>query len=143
MKKALPLIILVVLAVVALYIKNKNEETTTTDTTKGKTTTYTGRGLNRNPSHINYSNHAKCRMQCRHIDESEVKDMIANGKVNYNKSDLKGDDCHKRYAVEGYSKDNQHLRIIVAPCGSEETIVTVIDLGKEWQCDCPGDEEKH
>jgi rRNA-processing protein FCF1 len=42
-------------------------------------------GLNRSPSHINYSKHAKCRMECRHIDENEVKDMIANGTINYKK----------------------------------------------------------
>lgn len=93
-------------------------------------------GLNRNPSHINYSKHAKCRMACRHIDEIEIADILKNGIINYKKSALQGEDCHKKYAVEGFSKDNQHLRIIFAPCGDEITVVTCIDIGEEWRCDC-------
>ena len=96
-------------------------------------------GLNRNPSHIHYSKHAKCRMGCRHIDETEVKNMIETGTINYQKSDLQKDDCNKRYAVEGYSKSQQHLRIIFVPCANDVTIVTCIDIGEHWKCDCPGD----
>ena len=136
-KKVLPYLFLVVLAIILLGLKNCNKsqaKTITTSETKEQ------RGLNRNPSHINYSKHAKCRMDCRHIDENEVKDMIANGTINYKKSDLQKDDCHKRYAVEGYSKDKQHLRIIIVPCADEVTIVTCIDIGAEWECHCEGDE---
>ena len=136
-KKIFPYLLLAVLAIALLALKNCNKnqpKTTTTNETKEQ------RGLNRNPSHINYSKHAKCRMDCRHIDENEVKDMITNGTINYKKSDLQKDDCHKRYAVEGYSKDKQHLRIIVVPCADEVTIVTCIDIGAEWECHCEGDE---
>ncbi len=136
-KKIFPYLLLAVLAIALLALKNCNKnqpKATSTSETKEQ------RGLNRNPSHINYSKHAKCRMDCRHIDENEVKDMIANGTINYKKSDLQKDDCHKRYAVEGYSKDKQHLRIIVVPCADEVTIVTCIDIGTEWECHCEGDE---
>ena len=94
--------------------------------------------LNRNPLHIHYSMHARCRMDCRHIDEEEVMDMLHNGTINYAMSKLNVEDCQKKYAVEGYEK-NQHLRIIFATCGREITVVTCIDLGKEWECHCPGD----
>jgi hypothetical protein len=93
-------------------------------------------GLIRNPSTINYSKHARCRMQCRHISESEVREILNEGTINYKKSDLKGNPCDKRYAVEGHTHDNQRVRIIFAPCNTEETVVTVIDLGKDWGCDC-------
>ena len=93
-------------------------------------------GLIRNPTTINYSKHARCRMQCRHISESEVREILNEGTINYKKSDLKGNPCNKRYAVEGLTQDNQRVRIIFAPCNTEETVVTVIDLGKEWTCDC-------
>jgi hypothetical protein len=93
-------------------------------------------GLNRNPTTINYSKHARCRMQCRHISESEVREILNKGTINYKKSDLKGSPCSKRYAVEGRTHDDQRVRIIFAPCNTEETVVTVIDLGKEWTCDC-------
>ncbi len=95
------------------------------------------RGLNRNPKQINYSKHARCRMDCRKIDEAEVKDILKRGTINYKKSDI-GDrpDCKRKYAVEGTTRDKQRVRIIFAPCGNEVTVVTVIDIGKEWPCDC-------
>lgn len=137
-KKAFPYIILLVLCFLVFAVKNCNK--TSHPKTNNNTTTKEQRGLNRNPSHINYSKHAKCRMDCRHITETEIKDVIANGTINYRKSDLQKSDCQKRYAVEGYSKDKQHLRIIAAPCADEVTIVTCIDLDTEWECHCEGDE---
>lgn len=137
-KKFLPYVLLIVIAIVALALKTcKSTSPKNTITTEEG---YTKRGLNRNPSNINYSKYAKCRMDCRHITEAEVKDMLQNGNINYKKSDLKGDDCHKKYAVEGYSKDGQHLRIIFAPCKDEVTVVTCIDIGVEWECHCEGDD---
>jgi hypothetical protein len=136
-KKALPYIALLIVAILFWLVKNScnKPQHTTTTTVKAQ------RGLNRNPSYINYSKHAKCRMECRHIDEAEVKDILANGSINYKKSDLQKNDCNKRYAVEGYSKkDNQHLRIIVVPCANEVTIVTCIDINTNWDCHCDGDE---
>jgi hypothetical protein len=75
-------------------------------------------------------------MSCRDITESEIVAILKTGKINYKKSELEQGECSKKYAVEGYSKDNQHLRVVFAPCNNEVTVVTCIDLGKEWQCDC-------
>lgn len=94
--------------------------------------------LNRNPLHIHYSKHARCRMDCRHIDENEIQDILHTGIINYAKSKLNVGDCEKKYALEGYEK-SQHLRIIFAPCGRDITVVTCIDLGNDWDCHCPGD----
>ncbi len=85
---------------------------------------------------LKYSKHARCRMDCRMVDESEVKEMLQTGTINYSKSYLSGDDCNKKYAVEGVSHDEQHLRIIFAPCGQTITVVTVIDLDTDWTCHC-------
>lgn len=93
-------------------------------------------GLDRHPTAIHYSKHAKCRMECRHIDETEVQEILAIGSINFQKSELDADACKKRYAVEGETHDHQRVRIIFAPCKTIETVVTVIDLGKEWSCDC-------
>jgi Domain of unknown function (DUF4258) len=143
-KKVLPYIFLLAMAILLLFLKNCNKNKPTQPKPKTNTTNTNEvkeqRGLNRNPSQINYSKHAKCRMDCRHIDESEVKDMLATGTINYKKSDLQKDDCNKRYAIEGFSKDNQHLRIIAVPCANEVTIVTCIDIGAQWECHCEGDD---
>jgi len=139
MKKAFPYIVLAILAVLVLAIKTcktpspkikKNDDANKNEVVKE-------RGLNRNPSHINYSKHARCRMDCRKVTQREVEDILQNGNINYRKSELQGNDCSKKYAVEGYSKqDNQHLRIIFAPCNNEVTVVTCIDLDVDYECTC-------
>lgn len=130
----MPWIVLLLMAAALYFIKrNQSANEPAHDNTQ---TAGEARGLNRNPSQINYSKHARCRMGCRHIDESEVKQILTEGKINYTKSDLKGDECHKKYAVEGMSHDKQKLRVIFAPCHTEVTVVTVIDIGKEWDCHC-------
>ena len=92
--------------------------------------------LNRHPQHIHFSKHAKCRMGCRHIDETEIKEILEKGSINYKKSVLNGDPCRRKFAVEGPTREGQRLRVIFAPCGNEMTVVTCIDLGVEWTCDC-------
>jgi hypothetical protein len=92
--------------------------------------------LNRNPSQIIYTKHARCRMNCRHINQAEVIEILKGGEINYRKSELNNKDCYRKFAVEGFTKEHQHLRIIFAPCQSEEVVVTVIDLETEWNCDC-------
>ncbi|MEO7444668.1 MAG: DUF4258 domain-containing protein [Ferruginibacter sp.] len=140
-KIPLPLIVIIVLALVAVALKKCNTwKTNAKVSTQQKNTTSppaNTRGLNRTPSNINYSKHALCRMDCRHVSQAEVKSVLQEGMVNYTKSDLQHPDCDKKYAVEGNTKDGQHLRIIFAPCASEVTVVTCIDLDKEWECpDC-------
>ena len=83
-----------------------------------------------------YTSHAKCRMECRHINDNEVQDILQNGSVNIAKSELTETDCHRRFAIDGYSKENQHLRIVASPCGNKLTIITCIDLDKKWPCEC-------
>lgn len=85
--------------------------------------------------HIYYTKHVRCRMECRNIDESEVKEILKEGEINYSKSDMKSTPCPK-YAVEGKTHDGQEVRIIVGNCDSQASIVTVIDLKNEAHCDC-------
>ncbi|HSQ44749.1 MAG TPA: DUF4258 domain-containing protein [Ginsengibacter sp.] len=89
----------------------------------------------RNTTHLILTKHAKCRMDCRHITEQEIKEIIREGKVNYAKSGpgSKGDET---YALEGYSDERQHLRIVVAPEHDGLVVITCIDLDKEWACNC-------
>ena len=91
--------------------------------------------LNRNTDHLILTKHAKCRMECRDITEEEIKEILHDGNINYNKSDM-NDERGPTYALEGYSHEHQHLRIIFAPKRDELVVVTCIDLDKEWQCDC-------
>ncbi len=100
------------------------------------------RGFDRRISFLVYSEHAKCRMQCRTITQKEVEDVMRSGKINYTKSDVKNSRC-PRYALEGFTGDNQRVRIVYAQCNETTTVVTVIDLDTEFNCNCPGDDKKY
>jgi Domain of unknown function (DUF4258) len=92
-------------------------------------------GLNRNASTLIYSKHARCRMDCRHISESEVVEVLKKGHINYSKSDMRGQPDPK-YAIEGVTEDGQEVRIIFAKSPRGIVVVTVIDLENEWKCNC-------
>lgn len=103
-----------------------------------KSSDYQSSGIipfNRNESHLILTKHAKCRMQCRDITEDEIKEILHDGNINYNKSNP-NDKRGATYALEGYSHEHQHLRIVVAPEDDGLVVVTCIDLDKKWQCDC-------
>lgn len=82
-----------------------------------------------------FTKHARCRMDCRHITAREIQEIIDRGLINYAKSDPASRPDPK-YAVEGYTDEKQHLRIIVAPESEKLIIITCIELGVEWSCDC-------
>jgi hypothetical protein len=143
-KKAAPIILVFALAALVFIIRQCKDERGTNDNTKSKSTTTTNRdkGFDRRISYLEYSKHAKCRMDCRRISQAEVEEIMQEGKINYNKSDLQNTRC-PRYAVEGITADNQKTRIVFAQCNDKTTVVTVIDLDTEWTCECPGDDKKY
>lgn len=149
-KKAAPIILVFALVALTFIIRQCKNETasgsrtidTNKTTKKEQSTVDRDRGFDRRISFLEYSNHAKCRMQCRNISQAEVEKIMQEGKINYNKSDLQNVRC-PRYAVEGITGDNQKTRIVFAQCNEKTTVITVIDLDTEWSCDCPGDDKKY
>ncbi len=115
---------------------------TTTTKNDPASTVNRDRGFDRRISYLKYSNHAKCRMQCRKISQAEVEEIMKDGKINYNKSELQNARC-PRYALEGITSDNQRVRIVYAQCNESTTVVTVIDLETDFACHCPGDDDKY
>ena len=148
-RKALPYLLLLALAALLLVVRkcrNANDrlpkrETTVRDKRDPAANVNRDVGFDRRISYLQYSRHAKCRMECRHITQAEVESIMRDGKINYNKSDLQNSRC-PRYAVEGVTEDKQDVRIVFAQCNESTTVVTVIDMDTEWSCDCPGDDKK-
>ncbi len=148
LKKYLPYIFLVAAALLLFFIKKNQrgpvpEKPATEQTTDHITVPAvlpTGEkqeeieGFNRNTNHLVFSKHAKCRMDCRKIDEREVREILKNGIVNEKK--IQRDKRGMTYPVEGTTHDGQRVRIVFAPKDDALVVVTVIDLGKEWSCDC-------
>jgi hypothetical protein len=140
------LILLMTAAIIIINKSNKKSDhpTVTDNKPKDPATNKTDRdrGFDRRISLIEYSNHARCRMQCRRISQTEVEETMQQGKINYDKSDLQNARC-PRYALEMVTDDNQRVRIVYAQCNRSTTIVTVIDLDTDHDCDCPGDDKKY
>lgn len=142
MKKALPYILLGLLALALFAIRrcsaaaDDKRRTDKQSRTAGRAKVDRNRGFDRRVSYIEYTVHAKCRMKCRQITQAEVEDIMQNGKINYRKSDVNDTPC-PTYALEGYTNaDNQHVRIVFAQCDMKTKVVTCIDLDNEFECDC-------
>jgi len=82
-----------------------------------------------------YTNHAKCRMDCREVSRNEVVEIIVGNKINVKKSDYNNRPC-PTLAYEGRSSDGQLLRVVVADCEPKDKVVTVIDLETDFKCNC-------
>lgn len=83
---------------------------------------------------LKLTRHAQCRMDCRHIDKEEILEVLQQKKQNKKKT--RKDERGFTYAFEGLSRDNQYIRVIIAPDKEKLVVVTVIDIDKNWSCDC-------
>ena len=134
MRKLIRIILLVAAITVIIYILRRGPGSETRGEKAKSERGYDSR-INRNPARIIYTKHARCRMNCRQIDESEVKEILAEGVVNEQKSEPRSDPDPK-YALEGITRDQQRVRIIFADAEKGMVVVTVIDLENEWSCNC-------
>lgn len=146
MKKAIPYLFIAVLFVVALVVRQYRDRQATRgqepsaqqeSSTNSKPSAGSRNSLDvfrDADADYFFTKHARCRMECRSITQKEVKEIVRKAEVNYAKSELDAAQGPK-YALEGYtSKDRQHVRVIVAPKKKHLSIVTVIDLDKDWEC---------
>ncbi len=134
-KKYIPYIVLIAAALLLFYVKKNQRGSLPHNTSTEITIPVNSDGqFNRNVGKLIYSKHARCRMDCRHIDESEVKEILKEGTLNINK--IEEDSRGKTYPIEGITHDHQKVRIVFAPKNNDLVVVTVIDLDHEWQCDC-------
>jgi hypothetical protein len=99
------------------------------------------RGFDRRISTLEYTQHARCRMDCRHISQNDINYIMRNGEINYAKTNVNDSPC-PTYALQGLTNDGQRLRVIFAQCETKTKVVTCYDLEKDFECHCPGDEKK-
>ena len=133
-KKYIPVIALMAAALFFYWVKSKQRGAGTKKDYGIETQAAAG-DFNRNAAQIIYSKHARCRMDCRQIDESEVKEILAAGQLNESK--IETSDKGTSYPLEGTTHDGQKVRIVFAPKEDGKMIVvTVIDLEKEYECNC-------
>jgi hypothetical protein len=137
LKKYAPYIVLLAAALLLFFLKQhqRGGDTTRQHTRVTTDAVDTKDNFNRFPDSIFYTKHARCRMDCRHISESEVKEILQQGKVNGKK--IEEDERGVKYPIDGRTKEDKMVRIVVAPKRNNIVVVTVIDLDKDWPCgDC-------
>ncbi len=134
-KKNFHYIFLIASALLYWYIKtNQRGPQHQNNYPTNNNTTVNEKDLNRHPGNIIYSRHCQCRMECRHITETEIKEILENGQINSNKIEHSAKGV--TYPLEGVTNEKQHLRVVFAPKGDEVEVVTCIDLDNEWPCNC-------
>lgn len=143
MKKAAPFLLLLVLALLVLALRrcqNVRDDHTRSRSERREPARNRNRGFDRTLSFIEYTEHARCRMKCRQISQEDVEDIMRSGQVNYRKSDLNDRPCPV-YAIQGYTRTNEHLRIIFGQCDKKTKVITCYNLDQDFECQCPGDEK--
>ena len=81
-----------------------------------------------------YTQYGNCSMECANISKEEVQQILINGEVIFNKSEVKKSPCPV-YTLEGEANERQ-LRILFASCDKETKVLNVIDLNNNPTCDC-------
>ena len=91
--------------------------------------------FDRNPSHIEYTRDAECRMNCRHISKEDIGDVMHRGVIIFNKSNLRERPC-PTFTVQGYTDNGENIRIIFQQCRGITKVVTCYNMKKDFNCDC-------
>ena len=98
--------------------------------------------FDRHPAHLTYTHHALCRMDCRQISREDINEIMEKGIINFNKSYSNDRPC-PTFALQGFTSSGEDLRVIFAQCGDDTKVVTCYNLKKDFECHCPGDENKN
>ncbi len=139
MKKALPIILLALLAIVALVVKRcRSTAATSKKTTKPEKDSFDrNSNLDRRTTFLEYTEHAKCRMECGHITQQTIEYILKNGDIDSASSELNAHPCPV-YALQAYTSEKQHLRIIFSQCDYKTKVITCINIDSALTCSCPG-----
>ena len=134
-KKYLYVLILLIIALVLWNSKRSRSGKNRVPETEQRSTIGLAEEIRRKSANISFSRHARCRMECRRIDETEVREVLAEGSINASR--IEESEKGLSVPLEGVTHDRQHVRIVVAPKQNSLVLVTVIDLDTDWPCECP------
>jgi hypothetical protein len=95
--------------------------------------------LNRNPSRIEYTKFALCRMDCHHINANSIMGIFRDGEVDRIKSDLHKEPC-PIFTVRGSTKQKMSIILIIQQCGTVAKVLDCYDANGTLGCNCINDE---
>src|SRR5688572_20130760 len=97
--------------------------------------------FDRTPRQLEYTRHARCRMDCRDISENDVREIMQKGVIHLNRSNRQDRPC-PTYALQGRTTEGERLRVIFAQCPEETRVVTCYNLDEDPPCQCPSNEPR-
>jgi hypothetical protein len=95
--------------------------------------------LNRNPSRIEYTKFALCRMDCHHINANSIMGIFRNGEVDKTRSDLNKKPC-PIFTVSTVTKQKMSIIILIQQCGTVAKVLDCYDANGTLGCNCINDE---
>ena len=91
--------------------------------------------LKRNPSRIEYTKFALCRMDCHHINANIITGVLRKGEINEAKSDLHKKPC-PIFTIHSLTKQNMSIWVVVQQCGTVARILDCYDANETVGCNC-------
>lgn len=98
--------------------------------------------FDRTPPHLIYTTHARCRMDCRKISKEDINEIMKKGVILFNRSRMNDRPC-PTFALQGFTKSNESVRVIFAQCPENTKVVTCYNLREDFECDCTEYERKN
>ena len=92
----------------------------------------------RNPSRIEYSTFALCRMECYQVNANSVTVIIQKGQVHLVK---RSTPC-STYRVNMLTKQNRNYFVIIEQCGTVAKVLDCYDANGTVACNCIQNETK-
>lgn len=93
--------------------------------------------FNRNPSRIEYSQYALCRMECYSINANSIAAIFRNGSV----AGRKPNRACATFTIKAVTKQGMNIFMVVEQCG---TVAKVTDCytSREAPCECTDTEKR-
>jgi len=92
----------------------------------------------RNPTKLTYAKDAICLMDCLQISKDDINEIMQKGIINFSRSDRNNRPCPS-FTLQWKTNMGKKLRVIFAQCPEETLVVTVYNMKRDIECNCPGD----
>ena len=112
-------LILVLALLVFIFIKIRNEPRKKLN-------------FNRNPSRIEYSQFALCRMGCYSVNANSIVAIFRNGNIQSRK---RKSNCTV-FSINTLTKQEKNIFIIVEQCGTVAKVIDCYITNREAPCEC-------
>jgi hypothetical protein len=84
---------------------------------------------------LTFSSKGKCIMDCNLLLEKDIVHVLATGKINYDKSDVRGEPF-PTYVVEGKTEKGVEAELVIEDIDVISTVKSAIDTKAAHTCAC-------